>query len=276
MKKILVLLLLVVFVCTPMRAEITEQAYTPEELLQMWQQLISMMREAECYPYVELRQGDTGYEVMFLQARLMQLNYYGKPIAPQFGGGTHAAMRMFEKVHKLPTNGIASVSDQKLLFSSLAKTNPGTAVGVEPGHTIPPDAGKWPDDLPPGWWPMPTAQPLTTPQSSVTATPGLGEPADTGNAPNPATATPHIKAVPDVQLPDPATPTPTIKLVPNVELPDFSFPTTPPPGPTVQINPDFQAPVVKIPGFDLPSQLDPGKLTSEPPLQKPVIEIPHF
>ena len=52
MKKILVLLLLVVFMSTMTCVGITEQEYTDEELMQMWQQVISMMREAECYPYV--------------------------------------------------------------------------------------------------------------------------------------------------------------------------------------------------------------------------------
>ena len=82
MKKILIFLLLFVLLAVPLQAGLTEetQSYTPEQLLQIWHQLIAMMREAEIYPYVELREGDRGYEVMFLQARLAQLRYYGKPL----------------------------------------------------------------------------------------------------------------------------------------------------------------------------------------------------
>lgn len=135
MKKILILVLLLTLFIAPVHAQESSQAYTADELLQMWEQLIPLMREAECYPYVELRQGDKGYEVIFLQTRLTELLYYGKAIDPQFGSGTRAAMRMFEKVHGLAVNGIASVADQKLLFSSKAKTNSGTPAGLDAEQT---------------------------------------------------------------------------------------------------------------------------------------------
>ena len=149
MKKILILVLLVTLFIAPVHAQESSQAYTPEDLLQMWEQLIPMMREAECYPYVELRQGDKGYEVIFLQTRLTELFYYGKTIDPQFGSGTFAAIKMFEKAHGLPVNGIASVADQKLLFSSKAMTNPGTPAGIDAGQTKKPkDDGS---NTLPGW-----------------------------------------------------------------------------------------------------------------------------
>ena len=151
MKKILILVLLVTLLLAPVHAQENSQTYTPEELLQMWEQIITMMREAECYPYVDLRQGDKGYEVIFLQTRLAQLLYYGKAIDPQFGRGTYSAMRMFEKVHNLPVNGIASVNDQKLLFSSKAKMNSGTPAGLEAGQTPPANGG---NQLFPGWLDM--------------------------------------------------------------------------------------------------------------------------
>lgn len=257
MKKILVLLLLVVFMSTMTCVGITEQEYTEEELMQMWQQVISMMREAECYPYVELRQGDTGYEVIFLQARLMQLSYYGKPIARQFGSGTHAAMRMFEKVHKLPINGVASVEDQKLLFSFKAVSNPGTPAGVEAGQTIPPDVGAWPDDSPPGWWPLPNIPFPITPPPIVTIKPGLGDLLDPDKLPDLFTATPHINIIPDL------------------EIPHFVIPTTPPPGPTIHIIPDMEIPEIINPGFDLPSKISPEDLLTDPPMLQPGFEMPH-
>jgi len=135
LKKIIILVLLVMLLSFPVYAQESIQTDTPAELLQLWEQLIPRMREAECYPYVQLKQGDRGYEVQFLQTRLTELLYYGKAIDPQFGRGTLAAMKMFERVHGLPVNGIASVEDQKLLFSTTAKINTGTPVGPVTGKT---------------------------------------------------------------------------------------------------------------------------------------------
>ena len=129
MKRILSMLLVILLLSSAGGGLSKTVEYTPEELLLIWEGLISRMREAACYPYVELRRGDRGYEVIFLQTRLAELNYYGKAIDPAFGAGTQAAMRMFESVHRLPVNGVASVEDQQLLFSSQAKYNPGMAAG---------------------------------------------------------------------------------------------------------------------------------------------------
>ncbi len=95
-------------------------AYTPDELLQQWYQIGAMLRENGNYPFVELRQGDTGYEVKALQTRLKELGFYKKDVADNFGKGTYSAMRLFEKANHLTVNGIASVSDQQTLFSSSA------------------------------------------------------------------------------------------------------------------------------------------------------------
>ena len=95
-------------------------AYTPEALLQQWYQISAMLRENGNYPYVELRKGDTGYEVRALQTRLAELNYYKKEVADIFGKGTYSAMRLFEKANHLTEDGAASVADQQILFSSKA------------------------------------------------------------------------------------------------------------------------------------------------------------
>lgn len=95
-------------------------AYTPDELLQQWYQIGAMLRENGNYPYVELRKGDTGYEVRALQTRLAELGYYQKEVADNFGKGTYSAMRLFEKANQLTVDGAASVSDQQTLFSSNA------------------------------------------------------------------------------------------------------------------------------------------------------------
>lgn len=223
MKKILVFLLILMLFCTPALAR-EEQKYTPEELLQIWHQVITLMREAECYPYVELRQGDRGYEVMFLQARLAQLNYYGKAIDPQFGPGTHAAMRIFERTHGLPVNGAASVADQQLLFSSKAKANAGTPAGLEAGETVPPEGGFWPDDEPPDWWhPLPNF--------------------------------PFFTQAPEFNFPTPnITPTPG-PIHPGIDLPEFNFFTPLPiitPKPIIDPGKLMTAFPIQIPEFQLP------------------------
>ena len=170
------------------------------------------MREMECYPYVELRQGDRGYEVMFLQARLAQLRYYGKMIDPQFGSGTYAAMRMFEKAHELPVNGIASIEDQQLLFSPKAQFNPGIPAGLGTGATMPPEGGSWPGDEAPSWWhPLPqypifTIAPevlipdfnLPTSIPIITPTPGFIQPGI--EIPGLELTTPIISPMPGIDL----------------------------------------------------------------------------
>jgi hypothetical protein len=147
MKRIVGILMAVLFICgalpalseTIPPAEASAPAttplssYTPDELLQQWYQIGAMLRENGFYPYVELRKGDTGYEVKALQTRLAGLGYYKKEVADNFGRGTYSAMRLFEKANRLTVDGIASVSDQQTLFSSKAiaysdeKTNSGNS-----------------------------------------------------------------------------------------------------------------------------------------------------
>jgi hypothetical protein len=111
-------------------------AYTPDELLQQWYQIGAMLRENGNYPYVELRKGDTGYEVKALQTRLAELGFYKKEVTDNFGKGTYSAMRLFEKANQLTVDGIASISDQQTLFSSSAiaysekKTNTGSTDAI--------------------------------------------------------------------------------------------------------------------------------------------------
>lgn len=201
MKRTLIFLLMTALFLMTLQGGLAEEAQssTPEQLLQSWHQLIALMREAEIYPYVELREGDRGYEVMFLQARLAQLLYYGKTISPQFGSGTRAAMRMFERVHTLPINGVASVEDQKLLFSSKALSNPGTPAGLNPGQTVPPDNGSWPDLEPPDWWPVFPKIPLVTPGIEIQPDPDIIDGLDPGEMITP-TPGPLVTLMPD--LPD--------------------------------------------------------------------------
>ena len=237
MKKILIFLLLFVLLAVPLQAGLTEetQSYTPEQLLQIWHQLIAMMREAEVYPYVELREGDRGYEVMFLQARLAQLRYYGKAIDPHFGSGTRGAMRMFEQVHKLQVNGVASVEDQKLLFSSKALTNPGTPAGLNPGQTMPPeDDSNWPD-----WWPgFPGLKKIITPTPPIVTTfplqPGF-----------------ELPGLEKIITPTPAPVVTIFPLQPGFELPGLGNDTLIDPDQLITDPPILQ-PGLELPGFVMP------------------------
>lgn len=110
------------------------QEATPEELLQQWYQIGTLLRENGNYPYVELRKGDTGYEVKALQTRLAELGFYQKEVVDNFGTGTYTAMRLFEKANQLTVDGAASVSDQQVLFSS-------KAIGAETAGSSPSSSG---------------------------------------------------------------------------------------------------------------------------------------
>jgi hypothetical protein len=95
-------------------------SYTPEELLQQWYDIGSLLRANGLYPFVDLEKGDAGFEVQALQARLKELGYYTKEVVDSYGPGTYNAMRSFEKANGLKVNGKASAADQKVLFGSAA------------------------------------------------------------------------------------------------------------------------------------------------------------
>ena len=277
MKKIAVFLLLFCLALMPAQAEVMDeaQAYTEEQLLGYWHQIIALMREMEVYPYVELSEGDRGYEVMFLQARLAQLLYYGKEISPQFGKGTYAAMRMFERTHKLRVNGIASVEDQKLLFSSKALQNPGNPAGLGEGQTVPPDSGAWPDLDPPDWWTTFPKIPLATPDPGLVIDPGKLI------TPTPApivTVKPNIPDLggfktikPDLII----TPTPAPIITVKPGIPDLGGLKTIDPGllitstpsPIMTLNPN-------IPDLGNGTLIDPNKLKTDLPIIKPGLDFP--
>jgi hypothetical protein len=134
-KKAAVLMVMVILFVSAMAIGLSEPTeapeekdqYTPEELLSIWYQIGSMLKEYGSYPYVELERGDKGYEVRLLQIRLAELSYYFKAIDDKFGSGTYAGMRQFERMNGLHVDGIASANDQRLLFSSSAQSNTGSS-----------------------------------------------------------------------------------------------------------------------------------------------------
>lgn len=182
MKRTLVFLIALALLAAPLTALQQDVNISDDPLLAQWLQLGRQLRENGTYPYVELRREDRGYEVIALQTRLFQLNYYDKDIVPVFGAGTEAAMRRFEKANALRVNGWASVEDQRLLFQSAALAAPGTTpkpqtegAGTAPPPALPTDAPQTPSVA------SPTAKPLSTlppgplqtvpPDATATATP---------------------------------------------------------------------------------------------------------
>ncbi len=115
-------------------------AYTPDELLALWEQIGVALRNSGQYPYEELQKGNVGYEVTLLQKRLAELGYYQKTVVDIFGNGTYNAVRAFEKAHGLKVNGIASSQDQQLVFSTDAKVYEKPATTVSHSNSSSPDA----------------------------------------------------------------------------------------------------------------------------------------
>lgn len=92
--------------------------YTPEEMLDQWYQLGTLLRSSGNYPFVKLSKGDSGFEVRALQTRLAELGYYTKEVVDDFRTGTYKALRTFEKANDLKVDGVAAPADQKVLFGS--------------------------------------------------------------------------------------------------------------------------------------------------------------
>jgi peptidoglycan hydrolase-like protein with peptidoglycan-binding domain len=60
--------------------------------------------------------GSKGEEVKKIQERLKGLGYYRGPIDGEFGGGTEAAVKAFQKAKKLTVEGIVGATTWKALF----------------------------------------------------------------------------------------------------------------------------------------------------------------
>lgn len=141
------LALMLLLTCLP-PAMATEGAsteeMTPTQMLNVWYQLSDILRANGTYPFTQLRPGSRGYEVGCLQTRMQSLGYYHKAIDSVYGSGTEAGMRAFERAHGLPVNGIASETDQQLLYSDRARYNPGYSLPPRK-PTATPKPGKFPN-----------------------------------------------------------------------------------------------------------------------------------
>ena len=221
MKRLSAMFLVLILLALPGLATQMNEGYTPEELLQLWYQAGAMLRENGLYPYVELRKGDSGYEVLALQERLKAMDYYDKEIVPVFGGGTEGAMRRFERVNKLRVNGWASVEDQQLLFKSSALASNGLAAGPQASTgifdnipstfataTLMPQFTDLPTAVPVTPKP-PTPKPGTTSPAPVTAAPVTAAPVTTA----PVTAAP-VTVAPVTDAPVTINPD-SLKIIPD-------------------------------------------------------------
>ncbi len=117
----LAVLMLLTLAVLPAQAE---TVYTPEEAVAYFHQIGMQLKALGIYPFVALDTNQRGYEVLSLQARLSDLNYYQLPLDGIYGQGTLAAMALFERINGLKRDGLASVEDQMLLFSETALANP--------------------------------------------------------------------------------------------------------------------------------------------------------
>ena len=68
-----------------------------------------------------MRSGDKGQQVSDLQARLQALGYYAGKIDGDFGSGTMAAVKAFQRQHGLTADGIAGPKTLAVLYSDQAK-----------------------------------------------------------------------------------------------------------------------------------------------------------
>ena len=68
-----------------------------------------------------LRSGSIGPEVTQLQERLKQLGYYEGEVDGQFGGGTRAAVVLFQQQHGLDADGMAGAETLQRIFSEQAQ-----------------------------------------------------------------------------------------------------------------------------------------------------------
>ncbi len=125
MKKLIALLFaFVLFAPTVLAESLDISNLTQDELLLLHNQVEIRLREMGYYPYIELANGDKGEDVIALQERLAQLNYYSETVTGKYDGHTKAAIKDFEKANGLKQDGKAAIDEQKLIFSNQAAEKP--------------------------------------------------------------------------------------------------------------------------------------------------------
>ena len=125
MRKIIaiwVVLILLMPVALADRVNISD--LTKEELLILYDSVSAKLKEIGYYPFVELKSGDSGENVLALQERLKALFYYEEEITGRYDKSTSSAMKAFEKNNRLKQDGIATISEQQIIYSNLALPKP--------------------------------------------------------------------------------------------------------------------------------------------------------
>jgi peptidoglycan hydrolase-like protein with peptidoglycan-binding domain len=97
---------------------------TDDELLNLYTRVKEELRERGKYPYVELKKGSSGDEVISLQNRLKELGYYAGEVDGKYGNNTVNALKQFQKAFGNKQTGVASVELQALLYSEAATSVP--------------------------------------------------------------------------------------------------------------------------------------------------------
>ncbi len=81
MKKACVLILIIMLIPLSILSEnIGVFDLPPDELLILWNKIGEKLRDEGYYPYLELRIGDMGDDVLKLQERLLDLGYFSKVV----------------------------------------------------------------------------------------------------------------------------------------------------------------------------------------------------
>ena len=78
---------------------------------------ISLSESSDSAPEPELRYGDSSDDVLALQTRLKNLNYYTGELSSEYDEGTRRAIESFQKDFNLEVTGIADAQTQSVLFS---------------------------------------------------------------------------------------------------------------------------------------------------------------
>ena len=125
MKRILTVLLVVLMIpALSLAAPLELDGATKEELLAWRQQIDDKLVEMGWYAFAEITSKTTGEQVVRLQDRLAELNYFDGEVSGKYDKGTTSAFAAFMKAHDQKAGKSVSIENQRLLFSDDVTPNP--------------------------------------------------------------------------------------------------------------------------------------------------------
>lgn len=146
MKKITVFCLFLAFIvsCTigAVAQSVDISGLDAEQLLELRETVNLRLRELGAYPYLEISKNEKSDEVLNLQKRLIELNYFTGEPSGKYDDATVKAYKAFEKASGMKQNGVASIEEQTLLFSDDAVAKPTPTPKPTPKPTPTPDPRK--------------------------------------------------------------------------------------------------------------------------------------